>query len=206
MAEELVPTAMVAGGRALARADDGRIVFIEGALPGERVHVEIENEHRGYRNARLVDVLEPSPDRVAPPCPQLARGCGACQWQHIAVDAQRRLKRDLVVDALERIGKVKDAPVQPTVELPEWSYRTTVRAGVTNGRAGFRRARSHSSVSVDDCLVVHPLLLPLITDARYPKADEVLLRCGSRTGERLAVATPRRRNMMVPDDVRSDYV
>jgi 23S rRNA (uracil1939-C5)-methyltransferase len=206
MAEDLVPSAMVAGGHALARDDDGRIVFVDGALPGERVRVEIEREHRGYRNARLVGVLEPSPDRVEPPCPQLARGCGACQWQHIAIDAQRTLKRDLVLDALERIGKVRDAPLQPTVELPEWLYRTTVRAGVTNGRAGFREARSHASVAVDSCLVVHPLLLPLITEARYPKADEVLLRCGSRTGERLAVATPRRRNMVVPEDVRSDFV
>ena len=100
MAEELVPSAMVAGGSALARDADGQVVFVNGALPGERVRVEIETERRGYRTARLLDVLEPSPDRVVPPCPELARGCGACQWQHISVDAQRTLKRDIVVDAL----------------------------------------------------------------------------------------------------------
>jgi tRNA/tmRNA/rRNA uracil-C5-methylase (TrmA/RlmC/RlmD family) len=54
-------------------------------LPGERVRVEIEDEHKAYRNARLIEVLDASPDRVEPPCPQLARGCGACQWQHITV-------------------------------------------------------------------------------------------------------------------------
>jgi 23S rRNA (uracil1939-C5)-methyltransferase len=197
---------MVAGGSALARDDEGRIVFVADALPGERVRVEVETEHPGYRTARLVEVLEPSPDRVAPPCPELARGCGACQWQHIAVDAQRSLKLDVVVDALRRIGKIEGVPARPTVELPPWSYRTTVRADVTNGRAGYRRARSHSSVAVEDCLVMHPLLVPLMTDAKYPGAKEVLLRCGSRTGERLAAPNPRRRNIVLPADVRRDFI
>jgi len=207
---ELVPSAMVAGGSALARDADGQVVFVAGALPGERVVVEVETEHRGYRTARLVRVLEASPDRVAPPCPELARGCGACQWQHVSIDAQRSLKRDIVVDALRRNGgldlETLPAVERPTIELPAWSYRTTVRAGVVNGRAGFRRARSHSSIAVDDCLVAHPLLVPLITDARYPGAKEVVLRCGSRTGERLAAPTPRRRGIVVPDDVHSKYM
>ena len=120
--------------------------------------------------------------------------------------ATRVLKRDIVLDALRRIGGLELAETRPTVELPPWSYRTTVRAGVTNGRAGFRRARSHDSVSVADCLVVHPLLLPLITEARYPGAREVLLRCGSRTGERLAMPVPNRRKIVVPADVRRDFV
>ena len=172
---ELVPSAMVAGGSALARDAGGQVVFVAGALPGERVRVAVETEHRGYLTARLLEVLEPSPDRVAPPCPELARGCGACQWQHVRVGAQRSLKRDIVLDALKRIGGLDPASLpptveQPTVELPPWSYRTTVRAGVVNGRAGYRRARSHSSIAVDDCMVAHPLLVPLITDARYPGA------------------------------------
>ena len=130
------------------------------------------SEHRGYLNARLVEVLEPSAHRVAPPCPELARGCGACQWQHIEVGEQRSQKEQIVLDALRRIGKLDDAAavMQPTVELPEWSFRTTIRADVVNGRAGFRRARSHSSVAVDGCLVAHPLLVPLVTEARYPGA------------------------------------
>ncbi|MGO9875142.1 MAG: class I SAM-dependent RNA methyltransferase [Acidimicrobiia bacterium] len=203
---ELVPTAMVAGGRAMARGPDGRVVFIAGALPGERVRVAVDSEHRGYLTARVLEVLEPSADRVDPPCPELARGCGACQWQHVSVGAQQSLKRDIVFDALRRIGRLDVNVTGPTVALPPWSYRTTVRAGVTNGRAGFRRARSHSSVAVDDCLVAHPLLLPLITEARYPGAHEVLLRCGSRTGDRLAVPTPKRVRVAVPDGVRNDFI
>jgi 23S rRNA (uracil1939-C5)-methyltransferase len=203
---DLVPTAMVAGGRALAREPEGRVVFITGALPGERVRVAVETTRRAYLSARLVEVLEPSPDRVVPPCPELARGCGACQWQHVRVSAQQSLKRDIVLDALKRIGGLDHVPTRPTVELAPWSYRTTVRADVTNGRAGFRRARSHTSVAVNDCLVAHPLLVPLITEARYPGAHEVLLRCGSRTGDRLAVSTPKRTKAVVPDDVRNDFI
>jgi 23S rRNA (uracil1939-C5)-methyltransferase len=203
---ELVPTAMVAGGSAMARDPAGRVVFVAGALPGERVRVEIETEHRGYATAHLLEVLEPSPDRVAPPCPELGRGCGACQWQHVSVPAQQSLKRDVVLDALRRIGGLDLEATVPTVELPPWSYRTTIRAGVVGGRAGFRRARSHASVAVDDCLVAHPLLLPLITEARYPGTSEVLLRCGSRTGERLAAPTPRGAAIEVPADVRSNFI
>ena len=208
---ELVPTAMVAGGSALARDADGQVVFVDGALPGERVRVAVETEHRGYRTARLVEVIEPSPHRVAPPCPELARGCGACPWQHVGVEAQRSLKRDIVLDALRRIAGLDLAATRPgaerpTVELPPWSYRTTVRASVVNGRAGYRRARSHSSIAVDDCLVAHPLLLPLITEARYPGAKEVVLRCGTRTGERLAAPTPRRRGIVVPEGVHHHYM
>jgi 23S rRNA (uracil1939-C5)-methyltransferase len=203
---ELVSTAMVAGGSALARDPEGRVVFVAGALPGERVRVAVETERRSYLTARLVEVLEPSAERVAPPCPELANGCGACQWQHVEAGAQRSLKVGIVLDALRRIGGLSVVPERPTVELPLWSFRTTVRVGVTNGRAGFRAARSHASVAVEDCLVAHPLLVPLITDARYPRADEVLLRCGSRTGERLAVATPSRKGIVVPVDVRSDFI
>ena len=86
---ELVPTAMVAGGSAIARDPGGQVVFVDGALPGERVRVVVESQRRGYLTARLIDVLEASPDRVAPPCPELGRGCGACQWQHVDVGAQR---------------------------------------------------------------------------------------------------------------------
>jgi 23S rRNA (uracil1939-C5)-methyltransferase len=199
---------MVAGGSALARDAEGRVVFVGGALPGERVQVEVETEHRGYLTARLVEVLEPSPHRIAPPCPELARGCGACQWQHIDVNEQRTLKQEIVLDALTRIGKLEVAPatVRPTVELESWSFRTTIRADVVNGRAGFRRARSHSSVAVNDCLVAHPLLVPLVTEARYPGATEVQLRCGARTGERLALVMPTHRDAILPDDVRTDHV
>src|SRR5690242_17137917 len=98
---------MVAGGNAIARGDDGRVVFVDGALPGETVRVAITGERRNHATARVVDVLNPSAARREPPCPAVERGCGACTWQHIDLDAQRAFKADIVRDALRRLGSVE---------------------------------------------------------------------------------------------------
>jgi len=203
---ELTPTAMIAGGDAIARDDDGRVVFVEGALPGERVRVEITRDQARHAKARVIEVVEASADRAVPPCAEVARGCGACQWQHIAVDAQQRFKADIVRDALRRLGKLEPPELQPTVALEPWAFRTSVRAAVRNGRAGFRFLHSHATLAVDGCLVAHPLIAELLVDGRFPNADEVTLRCGARTGERLASVSPRRASARVPDDVRADHV
>jgi tRNA/tmRNA/rRNA uracil-C5-methylase (TrmA/RlmC/RlmD family) len=102
----LVPTAMAAGGAAVAREVTGRVVLVDGALPGETVEAVLTEERSSYARARVSAVLEPSPDRVAPPCPHVARGCGGCGWQHISLEAQRRYKTEVVSEALDRIGIV----------------------------------------------------------------------------------------------------
>jgi 23S rRNA (uracil1939-C5)-methyltransferase len=204
---DLTPTAMVAGGDAIARDDDGRVVFVDGALPGERVRVEITTGHDRHAKGRVVEVLAASPDRVLEPCAEVARGCGACGWQHIDIDAQRRHKAVIVRDALTRLGRLDPPALAPTVALEPWAFRTTIRAAVSKSRAGFRRAHSHDTLAVDGCLVAHPRLTELLVAGRFPGAEEVLLRCGARTGERLAATKPRRaRSGLVPDDVRADHV
>ena len=102
---------------------------------------------------------------------------------------QQRLKLQFIVEALERSGVTCPDP-NPSVELAPWAFRTTIKAAVTDGRAGYLRPRSHQVIPVDSCLVAHPLLVDLLVDARYPGARQVLLRCGARTGERLAATTP----------------
>src|SRR2546421_8862131 len=97
---EVRPTTMAAGGDAIAREGTGRVLFVEGALPGEVVRAEVIDAKRDYGRARVVDVREPSPDRVEPPCPEARQGCGGCQWQHALPAAQRPLKRAIVIDAL----------------------------------------------------------------------------------------------------------
>jgi len=203
---EVTPTAMIAGGDAIARDQDGRVVFVNGALPDERVRVEMLDRHRTYATARVIDVLHASENRIGAPCAEVARGCGACQWQHIAIDAQQQYKSDIVRDALRRLGRFEPPDLAATVRLEPWAFRTTVRAAVANARAGFRRAHSHDSVDVDGCLVAHPLIAELIVEGRYPGADEVLLRCGARTGERLAAVTPGSASMTVPAGVRADHL
>lgn len=202
---ELVTSAMASGGDAVARDPQGKAVFVRGALPGERVRITLLSDHSKYAIGYIEEVLDPSPDRISPPCPEVARGCGACQWQQISVPAQRQLKKQFVIEAIERSGVECPEP-NPTVELEPWAFRTTINAAVHKGRAGFNRARSHDVVAVDSCLVAHPLLEELLVDVRYPGAKSVLLRCGSRTGERLATTTPTRLDLRLPDDVHSEHV
>ena len=204
--EELTPTELGARGDGVAHDADGRVVSIPGTIPGERVRVKPLARRRGVVHARVVDILDPSPVRAEPPCPEVGNGCGACQWQHINLDAQQQYKRELVAASLGLIGETALARLRPTVHLPATGFRTTVHAAVHNGRAGFRRYRSHRVVPVDECLVAHPLLVELIVAGDYGDATDVLLRCGARTGERLALPTPIGMKLDVPADVRLDHL
>jgi 23S rRNA (uracil1939-C5)-methyltransferase len=192
---------MAAGGSALARDDDGRVVFVDGAIPNELVDVEVFDEHSDYARAAVVTVVEPAEGRVAPPCPYVGAGCGGCGWQHIAPSLQSELKRDIVLDALRRIGRLASPDVSVGTPLPPTGYRTTVRMAVVAGRAAFHGHRSHELVPIDRCLVAHPLLQDLIGWGRYEGATEVTLRCGAATGERLVLAAPHAHGVEVADDV-----
>lgn len=190
----------------MARNADGRVVFVTGALPGEHVRVEVTAETRDYLRAEVIEVLEASPGRVVAPCPEVARGCGSCQWQHISLPAQRALKRDVIEDTLRRLTKIDSPVVEPLIELSASNYRTTLRVGVDKGRAGYRRARGNSVVRVESCNVAHPLLEDLLLHGDYGVADEVVLRCGARTGERLAAPHPEGTTMTIPADARRKHV
>jgi 23S rRNA (uracil1939-C5)-methyltransferase len=203
---DVVPDQFGVHGDAVGRDADGRTVSVPGAIPGERVRVTPLAHRRGVVHARAVEVLDASPARVAPPCPEVARGCGACQWQHITVAAQVEYKQEQIRDALAGAGVTDPAVVQPPVVLADHAFRTTVQAAVHRGRAGFRRYRSHRVVPVDGCLVAHPLVTELLVDGRYGDASQVLLRCGARTGERLAAPTPAGTAIDVPTDVRHDHL
>jgi len=192
---------MVAGGAALARDDDGRVVLVEGALPGERVAVAADIVKPDLVRGRAIEVLEPSADRIEPPCPFVAHGCGGCGWQHIDVAAQAAYKRDIILDALRRIAHV-ELELEPTVALPSTGYRTTVRAVVTDARAAFRRMRSHDAVVVDHCLVAHPLVDDVLKRGRFPGVREIVVRAGAETGDRCVLPDPVYAPVDVPDDVR----
>jgi 23S rRNA (uracil1939-C5)-methyltransferase len=187
-------------GAGVGALPDGRVLFVDGALPGERVSAEVVSEARRHARATTVEVLTPHDRRVAHHCPQAALGCGGCDLGHASVELQRELKRRAIADAFERIGRL-DSPEVRTVALPAAAHRTTVRAGVTAGRAGFRARRSDRVVPVDRCLVAHPLVDELITEGRFGDAVEVTLRVGARTGERLALVDPSASGVHLPADV-----
>lgn len=127
------------GGRMIAR-HDGRIVFVSGAIPGERVEVRIERVQRQVAWAETTGVVTASPDRVPVPA---GLACGGQLLAHVADDRQRALKGEMIADALRRIGKVTvEAPIAMRGG-PADGYRTRARIHVRGGRAGFFAEGTH---------------------------------------------------------------
>jgi 23S rRNA (uracil1939-C5)-methyltransferase len=147
-------------------------VFVPGAAPGDRLRVRLVERHSRYARARIVEVLRPGPDRVAPPCPVFGR-CGGCQWQHLRYAAQLHWKREIVREAFRRIGRLPEAPVAPVLAAPHpWRYRhkTAVPMGI-----GFYAPGSHEVVPWTECLIQHPLLdrvVAAVRELRLPPYDE----------------------------------
>ena len=151
-------------GRGVARVD-GKAVFIDGALPGERVRFRFIKRRRQLDEAALVDVLAASPDRVVPACAHFGT-CGGCSLQHLSAPAQLAAKERQLLDNLERIGRVRPERVLPPLRGPAWAYRSRARLGVKyvhkKGRvlAGFRERAKPYLADLRRCEV---LIEPLAT-------------------------------------------
>ncbi|MGV9535057.1 class I SAM-dependent RNA methyltransferase [Streptosporangium sandarakinum] len=207
MAIELTVGPVAHGGWCVAR-HDGRVVFVRHALPGERVMAEVTEETTRFLRADAVEILQPSPDRVTPPCPFAGPGlCGGCDWQHASLDAQRLLKTEVVAEQLRRLagiewkGVVEEVPGAPD----GLGWRTRVQFAVDrDGVPGLRRHRSHDVQPVDLCLIAHPEVENVgveVMNWRNASAVEVI---ASGTGDQAVVITPRpRRTVAVPDLDRS---
>jgi 23S rRNA (uracil1939-C5)-methyltransferase len=116
---ELTLDGIAHGGEAIGRYD-GKAIFVPYAIPGERVRVEIVEEKERWARARLLEVLDPSSDRIAPPCPYFGPDrCGGCQWQHIAYERQAELKAEIVADQLRRLGRIANPAVVDTLVLAD---------------------------------------------------------------------------------------
>ena len=175
---ELRVGAMAVGGGCVARAPDGRVVFVRHALPGELVRAEVTGETTRFFRADAVAVLERSPDRVDPPCAYAGPGrCGGCDWQHVDLAAQRQLKATMLAEQLRRIAGVERAvPVEEVRGAPDGlGWRTRVRFAVDgDGRAGFRRHRSHAVEPVSRCLLATTEVEAVgVEGRRWPAVSEV---------------------------------
>jgi len=152
-----------ARGDAIVEATGGPF-FVAGALPGERIRLRPGRPRGDGREAALVELLEPSPDRIAPPCRHFG-ACGGCAVQHLAPGPYRAWKRDMILDALRRRG-FDDAPVAEVTSAPPGARRRA-RFALLPGREGprpaFRAARSHDLVAPRDCPVIAPGLLAAAT-------------------------------------------
>jgi len=189
------------GGEGVAHLDDGRVVFVSGAVPGDRARIELTVDKRRFAKGRIVEVVEGGPARIEPTCNHVADGCGGCDWRHVRPAEQVALKVAIVTDALERIGRLVEPAVTAAPALAPSGGRTTVRAIVKDGRAGFRRRASHDAVIVEGCDVAHPLIEELLVGGRFGAAEEVTLRAGVASGDRLALVSPTADGVVLPDDV-----
>ncbi|MEV6151445.1 class I SAM-dependent RNA methyltransferase [Nonomuraea sp. NPDC052129] len=200
---ELTVGPVAHGGWCVAR-HDGRVVFVRHALPGERVIAEVTEETTRFLRADAVQVLDPSPDRVVPPCPYAGPGrCGGCDWQHATQEAQRGLKAAVVAEQLSRLAGIEREIVVEEVPGAKdgLGWRTRVQfAARPSGELGFRRHRSHDIEVVDACLIAHPEVEAVGAEQREWQGASAVEVIASSTGDRAVVVRPRpRRSVTVPD-------
>ena len=149
-------------GRGVARRD-GKAVFVSGALPGERVMAEQTAKNRHFDEAKTLDVLEASPDRVAPRCPHFGT-CGGCVLQHLDEHRQIEAKQRVLLENLERIGHVTPGTVLPSLTGANWGYRRKGRFSVRRVNkkdktlVGFREQDPRFVADIGECHVVVPEL------------------------------------------------
>ena len=136
---------------------DGYPLFIQGALPGETAEIHVMKTLKNYGFAKVINILEKSPDRVEAPCVYFSQ-CGGCQLQHLSYEGQLKWKQNMVANVMKRLGKI-DAPVLPVKGMEEpWHYRNKSQIPFAQNEAGqmvagFYKTKSHSIVDMERCLI-----------------------------------------------------
>ena len=157
-------------GRGVAHAD-GKVVFVEGALPGERIDAEITRQKPSYALARAVRVEHPNAARTSPRCPHFGV-CGGCSLQHADPALQVAAKQRMLEEALARIGRVKADVVLPAIAGPSWGYRYRARLSVRDVTkkggvlVGFHERRSSYVADMRECPVLPPKISALLPALR----------------------------------------
>lgn len=153
------------GGAGVGRLD-GKIVFVPLTIDGERVQAEVVEHRKSFDRARLRKVVVPSAHRVEPNCPYFGR-CGGCDYQHIAYDHQLELKRRQVVQLLERIGRITDVEVLPTLPCPSpYGFRNRITVHAKQGKIGFFEKNSRDIVDVEHCAIANPAVNDALQELR----------------------------------------
>ena len=164
-------TDLALGGDGVGRLPDGCAVFVPFTIPGEEVEVEIVSAHKRFARARLVEVVKPSPDRVAPRCPLFDR-CGGCQYQHMTYAAQLAAKTRQLRETLARLGGFREnLPEIATVRSPhEFGYRNKLRLEKVSGTSckscfGFYSTDNENILPVEACPIAMESLNQLLAAA-----------------------------------------
>ncbi|NJP08246.1 MAG: 23S rRNA (uracil(1939)-C(5))-methyltransferase RlmD [Leptolyngbyaceae cyanobacterium RU_5_1] len=183
-----------------------RVVFVPDTVTGDRAIVRLVRVKPQYAQGKLHQLLEPSPHRIRPRC-IVADKCGGCQWQHVSDDYQQTAKRNLVIQALERIGGFSQPTVNPVLNVASTlGYRNKVTFPVARSQtgqvqAGYYQKGSHQLINLNQCPIQDPRLNPLLAEVKQDiqtrgwgiydetkhrgKIRHLALRIGRRTGEML---------------------
>ena len=175
-------TGLASGGDSVGRTADGRVVFVDGGVPGERVELMDARVQKRMIRAKVGRVVEASPNRVAPRCAHFGT-CGGCRWQHVAYSAQLESKLTIVRDALERIGGLTVEHEVTIVPSPDpYAYRARARWVESPEGLGYRVRGSRELVPVESC----PVLVPRAERALTERAESIARREGDeeRPGKR----------------------
>lgn len=152
---ELVIDDVAFGGKGVGRAD-GKAIFVPFTMGGERVRVRVVREKKSFAEGELVEVLEPSPERVTPRCPYFGR-CGGCSYQEMTYEQELHWKSHQVAQALQRIGKFREPPLRPIVPAPQdYEYRNRITVHAERGAVGFYRHDAHRLIDIERCEIAAP--------------------------------------------------
>ena len=183
---------------------DGFAWFIKDTVNGDLVEASVMKMKKSYGFARLVRIIEPSPDRTEPKCP-VARPCGGCQLQNMSYEAQLRFKENKIRNNLQRIGGLTEIPMEPIIGMEEpWRYRNKAQFPFGRDKSGkiitgFYAGRTHQIIECEDCLLgvkenekilecirshmEEHHIAPYDENAHTGLVRHVLIRKGFRTGE-----------------------
>ena len=173
------------GGHFIAR-HEGAVFFIRHGIPGEKVVVEVTSTGKSFNRGDVLEVIEPSADRVKAPCSYAHRlGCGGCDFQHIDIGRQRELKSEVITEQFARIAKLElKVAVEEVAEPLHWRTRAILNID-GSGKAGFFGSRSHSSIQIDECLTCVPeLKLPEITSRKWQPNTKLEI-SANKSGDRI---------------------
>lgn len=170
---------VIKGGLGLGRLADGQVVMVPRVLPGERVRVRLCRRHKQYQEADLLEVLQPSDQRVTPVCP-VYDTCGGCDFQHAAYGEQLRLKNGILAETLCRAGLCREDELATLMGAVLASpktlgYRQRIRLQVAQGRAGYFGRQSHSLTPVSRCPLAGEIINSVFADLSASKQFNSLL-------------------------------
>jgi 23S rRNA (uracil1939-C5)-methyltransferase len=188
MEYELTLTTLAYGGDAMGRLEDGRAVFVPFGLPGEKVRVRLREEKKNFARGEIIEILEPSKERIIPKCRHFGE-CGGCHYQNLPYEKQLTVKTEILIDQLKRIGKIENPPVKPMIACPNpWNYRNHVQFHLTqHGKLGYFRSADKIYLSEKVLPITECHLPELPINQLWPQLefepDMTLERVSIRAGE-----------------------